>query len=308
MAAFCFSCSPKHIPLFLIYLNQQHPNINFTFETDSNSFLPFLDIQITLHNGSFLTSINHKPSFTGLFANLQSFNSFSFKRGLILSLLHRFSNVCLNFENSYKELEVFKKIFRLNGYPTHHFYSCVCDFWDKVFSAKLLVHTALKKVLYFCLPLIGIHSPQIRKYISSVFSSAFLHLNIRFIFRSTRCISHILTSKDWDPKGLRSRVLYSFTSQCCTALYVSPAARHLHSRASDHLRVSSLTGKKSVTATPSSSLAHLSETLHTASFDDFKILSSCSSSSKLLVRESHLISKDKPCLNSNLSSIPMFLF
>ena len=59
----------------------------------------------------------------------------------------------------------------------------------------------------------------------------------------------------------------------------------------DHLGVSALTSKKRATATPSSILAHLSETGHTAFLHDFKIFSSCSSPSELLVRESLLISK-----------------
>ena len=51
-------------------------------------------------------------------------------------------------------------------------------FLDKVFSPKPLVHTAPKRVLYFCLPFTGIHLLQIHKQISSIFSSAFPHLNI----------------------------------------------------------------------------------------------------------------------------------
>ena len=53
---------------------------------------------------------------------------------------------------------------------------------------------------------------------------------------------------------------------------------------------------------------HLSETRHTASLDDFKIFCSCSSPSEVLVRESLIISKLKPSLNGNLSSIPLFSF
>ena len=90
---------------------------------------------------------------------------------------------------------------------------------DKVFSAKYFVHTAAKIVLYFWLPFTGIHSHQIRKQISSIFSSAFPHL-IRFIFRPTRCLSHFFTFRDRVSEGLRSRVAYSFKCQCCSALFV----------------------------------------------------------------------------------------
>ena len=154
--------SPKRIPLFLNYLIQQHPNINFTFETESNSSLPFPDIQITRHNDCISTSVYHKPSFTGLFTNFHSFIPFSFKKGLILSLLHCFFNICSNYENFHEELETFKKIFWLNGYPTHFFDSCISVFQIK-FSSPNLWCIQLPKKIFFCLPFTGIHSPNPQK-------------------------------------------------------------------------------------------------------------------------------------------------
>ena len=47
---------------------------------------------------------------------------------------------------------------------------------------------------------------------------------------------------------------------------------------------------------------------HPISPDDFSILSSCSSSFELLLRECLLISKLKPSLNANLSSVPLTLY
>ena len=85
--------SPSHIPLFLDFLNHQHPNIKFTSEIESNNTLPFLDVKITRSNQSFSTSVYHKPTFTGLFTNFDSFIPLSYRRSLILSLLHRFFNL-----------------------------------------------------------------------------------------------------------------------------------------------------------------------------------------------------------------------
>ena len=48
--------------------------------------------------------------------------------------------------------------------------------------------------------------------------------------------------------------------------------------------------------------------LFAASLNDFKILSSCSSASETLVKESIIISKLKPSLNASLSSVPPSLF
>ena len=101
--------------------------------------------------------------------------------------------------------------------------------------------------------------------------------------------------------------------QCCSALYVDQTARHLHTRVSDHLGVSSLTGKKRATSAPSSILAHLSVTGHTASLDEFKVLSTYTSPSELQVREGLLIFIIKPSelqsqLHSSVFVLDLLLF
>ena len=150
--------SPSHIPLFLDFLSHQHPNIKFTSEIEPNNTLPFLDVKITLSNRSFSTSVYHKPTFAGLFTNFGSFIPLSYKRSLILSLLHRFFNLCSNYENFHKELNTFKNIYKLNGYPAHFFDKCVYIFLDKVFVLRPLLHHVPQKVLYFSLPFTGTHS------------------------------------------------------------------------------------------------------------------------------------------------------
>ena len=57
----------------------------------------------------------------------------------------------------------------------------------------------------------------------------------------------------------------------------------------------------------SSILSHLNSTGHSASFDDFKILSFCTDTGELMIHQSLLISKLKPSLNVQGSSIPLNL-
>ena len=144
------------------------------------------------------------------------------------------------------------------------------SFLDKVSQPKPIVHSVSKKVLYFSLPYTGKHSLQIHTQISRLCSSAYPHLNIRFVFRPTLRLSHLFSSKDKIPKALRSCVVYSFKCRCCSASYLGQTVRHLHTRVSEHLGVSAFTGHKSCSPVMSSIFSHLNGTGHTASLDDFK--------------------------------------
>ena len=57
---------------FFDYLNQQHSNIKFTIEEEVDKKLPFLDVLLD-NNGPLKTSVYHKPTFTGLYTNFESF-------------------------------------------------------------------------------------------------------------------------------------------------------------------------------------------------------------------------------------------
>ena len=176
--------SPSHIPLFLDFLNQ-HPNIKFTSEIESNNILPFSDVKINAPIDYFrLQFITNLLSLACL--SISSFIPFSYKRSLILSLSHRFFNLCSNYENFHKELDTFKNIFKLSGSPTDFFDKCICLFLDKVSISRPLLHNVSQKVLYFCLPFVGTHSLQIHTQILSFCSSTFPHVNIHFIFSTLR--------------------------------------------------------------------------------------------------------------------------
>ena len=59
--------SKDHDEKFRNYLNKQHKNIKFTLEIEENGLLLFLDIKINHENNKFVTSVYHKPTFSGVF-------------------------------------------------------------------------------------------------------------------------------------------------------------------------------------------------------------------------------------------------
>ena len=154
--------SSDHVPLFLSYLKRQHPNISFPSELEKDGKLPFLDVEITRSNGRSSTSVYRKPTFSGLFANFHSFVPSVYKRCPVCCLLHRIFHLCSSYENFHAQLEVVRKLFNLNGFPTHMFDQLVRRFLNNLFEPKPPVLTVPKKIVYFCLPFTGSHSLQIR--------------------------------------------------------------------------------------------------------------------------------------------------
>ena len=116
-----------------------------------------------------------------------------------------------------------------------------------------------------------------------------------------RVLSHIKHSAT-------RRVLYCDKTLLLVYYTLRQTRRHIHTRISEHMGVSPLTGKKRSVSTMSGILAHIHTTKHQISPSDFKILSTASSEADLLIRESLFISKLNPILNANIRSTPLDLF
>ena len=65
---------------FRNYLNTQHKSIKFASQMTEKDLLWFLDIQISYGNNKFVTSIYRKPTFSGIFPNIESLITDIYKR------------------------------------------------------------------------------------------------------------------------------------------------------------------------------------------------------------------------------------
>ena len=88
------------------------------------------------------------------------------------------------------------------------------------------------------LPFTGSHSLQVRTQITRLCSAAYPHLNIRFVFRSSTCISYFFPFKNKVPKFLRSGVVYLHYLSVDAVphrMWVKPFAIYSMSQKSVHL-------------------------------------------------------------------------
>ena len=83
----CLFKSESDADNFFVFLNQLHPKMKFTIEKQTEDQLSFLYLLFTSNENNFLTSFYRKKHSIGLYTNYLSFTPFSYKIGLVKTLL-----------------------------------------------------------------------------------------------------------------------------------------------------------------------------------------------------------------------------
>ena len=301
---------PEHLEKFFHYMNSRHNNINFTKELEENNSLSFLDVLVFRNVDTLETSIYRKPTFSGVFTNFNSFIPTVYKHGLIYSLLFRCFRICSDYGRFHDEIVILKDIFDKNDYPCNVVNFCIRTFLTKIHRPKVEVCTVPKREINILLPFLGITSLDIRTKLQDLFRRKFPQCNLRIIFKASVRLRSLFRFKDRVPKLLHSGLVYCFKCSGCNATYYGKTKPHFKVRICEHLGISHLTGKKRFLQAGQST-AILEHTLFcrgTPSFSDFNVLARDANDFKLTLKESLLISRDKPLLNKTVQSMPLELF
>ena len=134
------------------------------------------------------------------------------------------------------------------------------------------------------------------------------YCSLRIVFQPKTRLCSPFCFKDIIPKEISSHLLYKFTCSCCNATYYGESERHFFVRASEHLGMTPITGKRVMNPKKSAIFDHILLNVHDASFEDFTILLKENSRFKLHLKESLLIDCGKPELNRNIYIYPLELF
>ena len=266
--------------------------------------MPFLDVLITRSSSGFKTSVYHKPSFSGVSSNFNSFISEEYKVGLIFTLLFRTFSIVSDFSRFHSEVSHLKEILKKNAFPIKLIDSCIKNFLNE----KLVTLTAEKKDLVIVFPFLGKLSLDLRTRLRNNTIKNLPFCKIRVIFKSSIRISNFFQFKDKMPYCLRSNVVYKFSCGRCNAAYYGETCRHLSVRVGEHSGVSPLTRKESKSKKSTAVKDHMLFCDHIVSIDDFKIVATSDSDFHVKVKESLLISRDEPILNKNETSLRLYLF
>ena len=159
----------------------------------------------------------------------------------------------------------------------------------------------------------GKYSNEVKKKISKIASEFLVDTKINVIWNSPRKLRTLFTFKDRLPMRLRSKILYRYTCNRCNSIYLGKSKRHFLVRAFEHLGLSLHTGRK-FTYNPnnvnnSTILDHLNQSIGcNGALENFEVIGRANNDFFLKIKESLLIRKFKPTLNSKDKSIPLLLF
>ena len=113
----CLFNSESDADNFFVFINQQHSKI--TIEKQTENQLSFLDLVITSNEDNFLTSYYRKKHSNGLYTNYLSFAPWSYKMGLVKTLLHQAFIISSNWSIFHLELSKTKESLEKNLYPSN---------------------------------------------------------------------------------------------------------------------------------------------------------------------------------------------
>ena len=288
---------------FFEWMNKQHPSITFTKEEEQDNKLSFLDVLLTrTTDGSIVTSIYRKPTFSGLYMKWDSFVPKSYKKGLVNCLVFRAWKLCSSYVLFHSEILFVKELLMSNGYPANFIDSIVHRFLSKQFSNTDVMqpYGPHKRRVYLFLPYVGElatnkFARQIRRLIAKIAPC----VELRLVFRAAQKLSCLTRLKSKLNVLSRSGVVYQISCSQCEAFYVGKTKRRLEQRVQEH----SQQGYSSL-------YKHSSDLCHQIDYSNPAVISVDNNDYRLQIKEALKIKDLKAynSLNANIRSCELKLW
>ena len=234
----CMFKSVNDVDPFLEYLNTRHNNIKFTVEREVDGKLPYLDVLVDrVKSSKISTSLYRKKTFTGLMMNFTSYCTFSYKIGLIKTLvdrIYKINNSWLTLDHDINELH---DILMKNQFPRNLIDKYIKSYLNNQLapkSAPVDESTRVSKMRYIKLPYVGSLSGITQLKINRIIKNYCKDVSIKLVFTSFK-VSSYFTCKDALPSDIKSGVVYKFTCAGCNTSYIGETSRHISIRIADHL-------------------------------------------------------------------------
>jgi len=213
---------------FLIFLNNQHPNIRFTMDTEENGKLPFLDVLVTKKADSTLGhQVYRKPTHTDRYLHAESHHHPAQKQSAINSLIHRAFAIS-DKEHLQTELNHLKQALQKNGHNKKEIYKVISKHTNKATNLnEQPSQNETSKRTFSVLPYVKGTTDRIGRILNKY--------NIRTIFKPPKKIGQFLRNPKDQRPPLSSAGVYRIPCSC-GKVYIGETGRMVNIRKKEHQR------------------------------------------------------------------------
>lgn len=294
------------------HMNSRHPNMRFTYETETNDNISFIGMTIShskteTNMHGYATSVYRKPTSTSLFMSYNSFTPLIYRLSVLKCLLYRAFRLCSTWNLIHEEITLIRSMLLRNAFPSWVLDRVIKRSLSEFLNPKVIFGPHKEKV-YIGLPFLGKPVDPLRRSIIDICKQFVPNKDIVVFYKPGRRVSNFFRIKDKTPLEMRSNVVYEYTCARCHSSYIGQTTRHLRHRIAEHAGVSHLTGNSVKTLVHSSIRDHCTQCQGaTCSSSNFKILTTGSTGLELLIKERLLINAKKPPLNGNCGSFELLM-
>ena len=194
---------------------QSTPQYTLYMERETDHVLPFLDVLINNTDPhQSVTTVYRKKTFTGLLTSYLSFCPFTYKLGLIKTLIHRtfkINNTWMGFHTDLQKLSV---ILRRNLFPENLINKYISKYIQTaVKGGKTQPYSGVEPQetpkFFFKIPYVGHFSVTAQRSIRKLANRLCKPIDLRLVFTTFK-VRNLFNVKDAVPEGLRTRVVYKF--------------------------------------------------------------------------------------------------
>jgi hypothetical protein len=227
----CFDGSIELINDFLLFINNLHPNIQFTLETEQYRSINFLDLTIKVNpQNTFDFSIYRKPTHSDITIPNGSCHYTAHKLAAFRCMIHRALTLPLSKFELQKEISIIKQIAYSNGYNTKLIDTLIKQKDFKLAIQKIYPYSKeLDEVKFVSFPYFG----NISEKIANIINKTGTH---KVVFKSNNNILNLLFNAKDKTNNLMKSGIYKLNCSHCNAVYIGQTKRNFDVRYKEHVR------------------------------------------------------------------------
>ena len=294
---------PKNaINTVLDVFNNYHPRLKFTFETETDNSMPFLDTLVIRDDGMLITDWYRKPTFSGRYINYFSNHPHKYKINTIVNLVDH--AILLSDDRfHHKNINFVKDILANNCFPTKlvnkYLHNRLLQLKNRIDTNNTndsCPDSTFDTRHYIVIPYIKGLSEGIRRTLKNV--------GLDVLYTIPKKLNSIIKrGKDRLALNKETNIVYRIDCENCDASYVGQTKRHLETRVGEHCKdIKKHSSNHSVVS------KHRLHNNHNFKWSEPKILHRECNTRKREIAEMFFIKKQKDTINlqrdtENLNSV-----